>query len=194
MQDVSVLNSFKISSDHRMVRCKLKLNTKLERKKLIRGKPSVLDLENLGKHRQTFEIELSNRFSALEELEDEEDIDSRNKILTEIIRKTAKEIAGTRKKKESKISEETKLLMKKRREMKEEENCIKRIEYTELNKTVRKKIRDDVRRYNENLVRNTIEENKSLKKTKQQLMIGIKQIIAVKRPDCLLYTSPSPRD
>ena len=80
MQDASVLNSFKISSDHRMVRCKLKLNTRLERKKLIRGKPSVLDLENLGKHRQTFEIELSNRFSALEELEDEEDINSRNKI------------------------------------------------------------------------------------------------------------------
>ena len=73
--------------------------------------------------------------------------------------------------------------MKKRREMKEEENCIKRIEYIELNKTVRKKIREDVRRYNENLVKNTIEENKSLKKAKQQLMIGKKQIIAVKRPD-----------
>jgi len=86
------------------------------------------------------------------------------------------------KKKNSKISEETKLLMKKRREMKEE-NHIKRIEYIELNKTVRKKMREDVRRYNEKLVRNTIEENRSLKKTKQQLMIGKKQIIAVKRPD-----------
>ena len=73
--------------------------------------------------------------------------------------------------------------MKKRREMKEEESHIKRIEYIELNKTLRKKIREDVRRYNENLVRNTIEENKSLKKTKQQLMIGKKQIVAVKRPD-----------
>jgi len=67
--------------------------------------------------------------------------------------------------------------------MKEEENCIKRIEYIELNKTARKKIREDVRRHNENLVRNTIEENKSLKKTKQQLMIGKKDIIAVKRSD-----------
>ena len=87
-----------------------------------------------------------------------------------------------RKKKESKISEETKLLMKKRREMKEENNHIKRIEYIELNKTVRKKMREDIRRYNEKLVRNTIEENRSLKKPKQ-LMIGKKQIIAVKRPD-----------
>jgi len=67
---VSVLNSFKISSNHRMVRCKLKLNTRLERKKFIRGKPPVSDLENLGKHRQTFEIKLiGNRFSALEEFE-----------------------------------------------------------------------------------------------------------------------------
>jgi len=65
--------------------------------------------------------------------------------------------------------------MKKRREMKEEENYIKGIEYIELNKTVRKKIREDVQRYNENLVRNTIEENKSLKKTKHQLMTGKKQ-------------------
>jgi len=62
--------------------------------------------------------------------------------------------------------------MKKRREMKEEENCIKRIEYIELNKTVRKKLREDVRRYNDNLVRNTIEVNKCLKKAKQQIMIG----------------------
>jgi len=49
-----------------MVRCKLKLNTRLERKELIRRKPPLSDLENLRKHRQTFEIELSNRFSALE--------------------------------------------------------------------------------------------------------------------------------
>jgi len=63
--------------------------------------------------------------------------------------------------------------MKKRREMKEVENYIKRIEYIELNKTVRKIIREDVgRRYNENLVRNTIEENKNLKKIKQHLMRG----------------------
>jgi len=73
--------------------------------------------------------------------------------------------------------------MKKRREMKEEENYMKRIKCIKLNKTVRKKIRENVRRYNENLVRNTIEKNKSLKKTKQQLMIGKKQIIAVKRSD-----------
>jgi len=54
LQDVSILNSFRISSDHRMVRCKLKLNTLLERRKLIRGKPPVLDLENLSKkHRHS---------------------------------------------------------------------------------------------------------------------------------------------
>jgi len=62
--------------------------------------------------------------------------------------------------------------------MKEEENCINKIEYIELNKTVRKKIREDVRRYNENFVRNTIEEIKSLKKAKQMLMVGKKQIIS----------------
>jgi len=33
-----------------MVRCELKPNTRLERKKLIREKLPVLDLEKLGKH------------------------------------------------------------------------------------------------------------------------------------------------
>ena len=44
-----------------MVRCKLKLNTRLERKKGLRGKPPVLDLENLAKNRQKIDIDLSNR-------------------------------------------------------------------------------------------------------------------------------------
>jgi len=88
---------------HRMVRCKLKLNTRLQRKNLIRGNPLLLHLENLGKQRQILEIELRNRFNSLEELEDEEDIDSRNKILTEIIRETVKEIASTRKKREQNL-------------------------------------------------------------------------------------------
>jgi len=64
------LNSFNITDDHRMVTCKLKLHTRFGRMKLIRGKPPILDMENLGKHRQTFEIELRNIFGALEELED----------------------------------------------------------------------------------------------------------------------------
>jgi len=101
----------------------------------------------------------------LEELQDEVDTNSTNKILTETIRETGKEIACTRKKRESKISEETKPLMKKRTEMKEEENYIKGIEYIALNKTARKKMREVVRRYNEIFVRNTIEKNKSLNKT-----------------------------
>jgi len=40
--------------------------------------------------------------------------------------------------------------------MKEEENYIKMISYIDLSKTERKKIREDVHRYIENLVRNTI--------------------------------------
>lgn len=81
-----------------MLRCKLKPDTRQERKKLIRGKPPVLHLVNVSKNRQTFEKGLSNRCSTLEKLEDKEDINSRNRILTEIIRETAKEIASIEKK------------------------------------------------------------------------------------------------
>jgi len=47
----------------------------------------------------------------LGELEDKGDINSNNKILTQIIRETAKEIAGIKTKKYGKFSEETKLMI-----------------------------------------------------------------------------------
>lgn len=46
IQAMTALNSFKILSDYKMVRYKLKLNTRLERTKLVKAKLSVLDLEN----------------------------------------------------------------------------------------------------------------------------------------------------
>lgn len=49
IQNLPVLSSFKITSHHKMVTRNLRLNTRLERKKLIRGKLSVLYLENLTK-------------------------------------------------------------------------------------------------------------------------------------------------
>ena len=77
----------------------------------------------------------------------ENDIDDLASNIVEIIEETSTSLAGRqRKSKRQKLSPETKLLMKKRREMKQNGN-LNYIEYREVCKTVRKKIREDCRQF-----------------------------------------------
>lgn len=77
------------------------------------------------------------------------------------------------------LSNEIKDLLKKRRETKNADSNIRRIEYTELCKTIRKRIGEDIKKYNEGLVESTTENRNSLNKTKRTLTIGKKQVVAV---------------
>ena len=65
--------------------------------------------------KNTFQLELKNRFTALEE---QDDMDSLNKNMTEMIQQSAMSLAKqTKKLKKPKISSPTRALMKMRREM-----------------------------------------------------------------------------
>ena len=87
--DVTVINRVNIGGDHRMVMTK----------------------------KNTFQLELKNRFTSLEE---HDDMDSLNKNMTEMIQQSELSIAKqTKKQKNPKISSPTRALMKKRREMRE---------------------------------------------------------------------------
>ena len=69
----------------------------------------------IGTKKNTFQVELKNSFTALEE---HDDMDSLNKNMTEMIQQSALSIAKqTKKQKIPKISSPTSDLMKKRREM-----------------------------------------------------------------------------
>ena len=69
----------------------------------------------IGTQKNTFQLELKNRFTALEE---QDDMDSLNKNVTEMIQQSAMRIATqTKKQKKPKISSPTRALMKKRTEM-----------------------------------------------------------------------------
>ena len=73
----------------------------------------------IGTKKNTFQLELKNMFTALEE---HDDMDSLNKNMTEIIQQSAMSIATqTKKQIKPKISSITRALMKKRREMIENE-------------------------------------------------------------------------
>ena len=63
-----------VDSDHRMIRCKVQINSKQERKRLFHSKPEPL---RVCKHLvNEFKIDLQNRYAALEEQQD----DSNNSI------------------------------------------------------------------------------------------------------------------
>ena len=137
------LNSTNIGSDDRLVIGSVTLNTRAERRKLVnKNTQTRVDTQIIGTKKNTFQLELKNRFTALEE---HDDIYSLNKNMTEMIQHSAISIAKpTKKQKKPKISSPTRALMKKRREMIENKTPRDHIEYVEICKTIKKKAREDI--------------------------------------------------
>ena len=111
--DVSVINRINIVSDHRMVMGSITLNTRSGRRKLLnKNTRTRVDTPMIGTKKNTFQLELKHRFTALEE---HDDMDSLNKNMTELIQQSAMSIAKqTKKQKKPKIASPTRALMKKR--------------------------------------------------------------------------------
>ena len=99
-----------------MVMGSITINTRAERRKLLnKNIRTIVDTQMIGTKKNTFQLELKNRFTALEE---QDDMDSLNKNMTEMIQQSAMSIATqTKKQKKPKISSLTRALMKKRTEM-----------------------------------------------------------------------------
>ena len=116
--DVTVINRITFGSDHMMVIGSITLNTRAERRKLLnKNTRTRVDTQITGPKKNTFQLELKNRFTALEE---HDDMHSLNKNMTEMIQQRAMSISKqTKKQKKPKISSPTRALMKKRREMTE---------------------------------------------------------------------------
>ena len=89
--NVTVLNRVNIGSDHRMVIGSITLNTRAERRKLLnKNTRTRVDTQMIGTKKNTSQIELKNRFIALEE---HDGMDSLNKNMTEMIQQSALSIA-----------------------------------------------------------------------------------------------------
>ena len=112
--DVAVLNRVNIGSDHRVVMGSITLNTRAERRKLLnKNTRTRVDTQMIGTKKNTFQLELKYRFTALEE---HDDMDILNKNMTEMIQQSALSIAKqTKKQKNPKISSPARAMMKKRR-------------------------------------------------------------------------------
>ena len=90
------------------------LNTRAERRKLLnKNTRTRVDTQMIGMKKNTFQLKLKNRLTALEE---HDDMDSLNKNMTEINQQSALSIAKqTKKQKTPKISSPTRALIKKAR-------------------------------------------------------------------------------
>ena len=92
VKNVDVLNQVNVGSDHRMVRCKIQINTKQERRKLFFSRPEQFKIPEAAI--PTFQIELKNRFNILESLEDqsndENSLDTMNKNIIVPLKEVAK--------------------------------------------------------------------------------------------------------
>ena len=176
--DVTVINRVNIGSDHRMVMGSITLNTRAERRKLLnKNTRTRVDTQMIGTKKNTFQLELKNRFTALEE---HDDMDSLNKNMAEMIQQSALSIAKqTKKQKNPKISSPTRALMKKRREMIENKTPRDHIEYVEICKTIKKKAKEDIRKHNLDEIQETIEASKSLKKVRRTHSLGKKRMITL---------------
>ena len=72
--------------------------------------------------------------------------------------------------------------------MKQDASKYGRIEYTELCKTIRKRIRDKIRGYNVLVMQNALQNNKGLKSTKTQCKRGQQLMTAIKAKDGKIVT------
>jgi len=188
IQDVSVVSKVNTGSDHRLVRCRISFNTRLERFKLVRSKRQRINVEALRINKQEFQIELRNRFETLQ-IEDCE-VKTHSEKIMDTLFKVSKKIIGdiNRPWKQSKLSEETKALLKKRREMKRELQNHGIIEYTELCKTIRKRMREELRNHNTNFIRKTIEQGRGLKRAFMKIQEGKRIMSSIKDKKGLLLT------
>ena len=168
--DVTVINRINIRRDRMMVMGSITLNTRAERRKLL-NKNTRTRVDTKIEH------ELINRFTALEK---HDDMDSLNKNMTEMIQQSAMSIAKqTKKYKKSNMSSPTRALMKKPREMIENNTPRDHIEYVEMCKIIIKKGREDTRKHNLDEIRETIEASNILKKVRRTHNLGKKRMITL---------------
>ena len=179
IKNVEVINKVNVGSDHRMVRGEIKIHLRRERNKLM-SKPQP-NLANLRIRATEFSLNIQNRYSLLRD--EDLNIDQINKQFNDIIKEAALEVGGKNdNRSSSKLSVETKQLMQKRRDMKVSSNRDK-IELVELTKTINKKKREDVRKFNTQIINEAVISGTSMKAAKRRLGIGRNQMYAIKKPD-----------
>ena len=160
-----------------MVRGKARISTKFERAQMVAQPKKV----NTGK----FNIigENSKSKSRIDSIAPD-DLDSMGDTTAKTIHEAAISIAGRYKsEKPDKLSTSTKQLREKRRQMKRNGTPTDNIEYSEICKAIRRKMKEDIRKHDEKQIIEAIENSKSLKQARQKQRLGKSQLISIMEED-----------
>ena len=113
-----------------------------------------------------------------------EDLDAYSNNITTTIMETAVEIAGRDKPlRQEKLSKVTRQLREKRRQMKRKGTDGQHIEYTDICKAIRQRMKEEINSYNEEEQLKALVNNIGLKSTKWVQCLGRNNIVALKEKD-----------
>ena len=167
VKNVEVMNELNIGSDHRMVRCRVKIDTKRERRHLFHHTPEPLRESPF--YVEEFTIKLQNRNAALEEEDgniNETTVNNPKNVVKPLVA-TAKEFATPRKI-AKKCSRETLDLTEKRKNLQTPTSAWEKVEAAELNKTIKTKQRQDFRKHRTELIQEVIKQGKGFKMAREK--------------------------
>lgn len=179
-EDVTALNRFTTGSDHRLLRAKIIVRkTKINRNKIIH-KSKYVDQEKIRQKGEEYREALKKEFGEKNLQQKCTDINIINEEIKQKLLQSGITVAKKSKIREDRISDETRKLMENRRRL---ISSGKRNtdEFSELNKRIRKEIKEDLRNYNETKVEKIIEKNRGVKCLRQNL--GRSIIISLKDKD-----------
>ncbi|KAG7307560.1 hypothetical protein JYU34_007776 [Plutella xylostella] len=158
VKDVSVINKFNCSSDHRPLRARVSFDIKIHRKLLFTKQIKRLNKHILIQNADHFNLELSNSFKCLEI--DIEDVDNQFNNIKKSIYDASKKVKQNRIN-DNKLTTETIALINERESY---ARCSP--EYNHIDRIVKRSIRKDIRSYNTKLVQIAIEKHHSLRNAK----------------------------
>lgn len=176
IRDIQVVANLKFSTDHRMVRAKMKI----ERRRKHPAKQHRQNIENIDSNK--FQLHLRDRIAESNPNREAGAQELYNSLEQCILQATKDSSKNTKAQKEGKLSQGTIALIERRSEMLQTRDASEsnRTEYAAMDKLTKKEIRKDLREYRTTITRQIIETSKSIRKAKRerngdkQWMLGIK--------------------
>lgn len=178
IKNFEVLNRIGIASDHRLIRCKVVLNKQLDRFKRFAKMKKKVDTELLHNRREEYNKRLNIKLEGLNNVPKRVTLDEWAQELTKIIREESINITAYKTGWKRKLNESTIQLIERRRDIINEKGRHS-IEHIEINKIIRRKIKEDIIQYENSKITEMIEKNKGLKVLRRNLKETKHQITSI---------------
>jgi hypothetical protein len=176
IKNVSVVANFSFNSDHRLVRAKLNLSASRSRASCA---PRTREVGIRTVNPRVFRSIVTELLA----IRPESDYETIKDVL-----KTAERAAESHQKKDPRVSELTKEMMRFRHELRRQKTIDAAAELTILNKEVRRRLKEDLELHRFRAVDRAVREGRSLKRATQETAIGRKRITQLKDEEGLLRT------